>query len=127
MPAHMYPATPTLDCHHSEKQVFGLLRDNLTDASHVFHSVPVAKRDRNKKDREIDFLIIDEHRGGCLALELKSGHVTKDGHAWYTPQSGGLKSIESPAEQAKDSCYQLRAFVRSHNLFTRRRGRVPAF
>lgn len=108
--ARMYPdpidpETPS----SAERQVYGLLRDQLTDDHVVFHSVAwqAMTRGGRRRDGEADFLIVHP-TNGILVLEVKGGQIIHNRRRgeWYSiDRRGEPHAIKDPVKQGLESKY----------------------
>src|SRR4051794_29229622 len=107
--AQMYPRTLRAGDGHtpSEEKVFGALRDGLSDAWHVFHSVAWIERDaaEGAGDGEIDF-VMGHAEHGIVCLEVKGSGVECRHGEWSRLDRGGRRErIKDPFRQALDHRY----------------------
>ena len=94
-----YPEQPEFaEDRHAERAVWEALRDQLPDDAALFHSVGLLEGDR---ERELD-LLVAWPGVGIAVVEVKGGHVTRDGQGWYQESKGQKRKIGSPVVQAQD-------------------------
>lgn len=112
--ARMYPRSLLSDDVKSaaEVKVFALLRDQLDDEWHVFHSVSWVRRDRRDGalDGEIDFVLAHPDRG-IVVLEVKGGNLDCRFGEWSRRVGGTVERMEDPFQQALDHRYELQRLV----------------
>lgn len=120
--AQMYPSkiieyNPTF----SERVLYDLFRDNLSELFHVFYSVSWYYLDykNNRCHSECDFLILHE-KYGYICLEVKGGkNITLENNIWSLENfDGSIRTLkESPFAQAEKSAYYLKEyFEREMNI-----------
>jgi hypothetical protein len=113
--AQMYPSkiieyNPTF----SERVLYDLFRDKLSDLFHVFYSVSWYYLDYkgNRCHSECDFLILHE-KYGYICLEVKGGkNITLENNIWSLENfDGSIRTLkESPFDQAEKSSYYLKEY-----------------
>lgn len=112
--ARMIPETchPETDS-DAERNLFALFRDRLPPAFTVLHAVPILLRKRRltRQQGEVDFLIV--HRDlGWLALEVKGGLITVDGHRgeWCSTSRNGRRNSlpRSPFDQSRQAMHAVK-------------------
>ena len=112
--ALMHPRTLLADDVKSpaEVKVFGLLRDQLDDDWHVFHSVSWVRRDRDEGalDGEIDFVLAHPEKG-IVVLEVKGGDIDCRFGEWSRTVDGQRERMKDPFQQALDHRYALQRLV----------------
>lgn len=113
----MIPRDVRFEKSHAERRVFEALRDALPGSYTVLHHVPWVHRRRSggAYDGEADFVIVHPQRG-VLVLEVKGGGIRYEASTstWYTtPRRGSERRLHrDPFEQASDSKYKLRHWLR---------------
>lgn len=106
--AHMYPnqLDPKTDS-RAENLLYPLLRDQLPNSYHVFHSVAWQSRygRLGARDGEADFIIVHPDQG-ILVIEAKSGEIRYDGRSgkWF---QNNREMEKDPLDQAQRSVYHL--------------------
>jgi hypothetical protein len=113
--ARMIPNSIQFRRSNAEVHLFGLLKRSLPDPYTVLHHVPwVRKRaDDRARDGEADFVIVHPARG-ALVLEVKGGEMRYDaaeGQWWSRSRNGKEHRDKDPFDQARQACYDLRAFA----------------
>ena len=104
--------SPEAIVHGSERDVYIALRDQLSDAYRVVHSLPWLRPARDAIDAplregEADFIVF--HRDyGLLVLEVKGGaEIFAKGHQWFRKLAIGERHIANPFEQARRNMHAL--------------------
>lgn len=100
-----------------ERDVAGILVEQLPPDNLVYHSYPWLREERHSKDRkgtfiegEADFVILDP-KLGFLVLEVKGGTIFYDSrtHLWFRSlPNGNQKEIKNPFEQAAKNMHALK-------------------
>ena len=87
----------------SERQVFGIIKESLSDEWKVFHSFDFISRNVKKQtfDGEIDFMLYHPVKG-ILVLEVKGGSISYHDGQWYQEN----RRID-PVEQARRGKYAI--------------------
>jgi hypothetical protein len=89
----LFPAEPDFaEERRAERAVWEALRDQLPDDAALFHSVALLEGER---EQEIDLLVAWPGLG-LAAIEVKGGHVTRDGDGWHQESRGSKRKIGSP-------------------------------
>ena len=106
--ARMIPAIPReFDPASHEGTAFQALR-RLPDDYYVFHSLSLVTISRNNffKEREIDFLVVNQQKG-VLCIEVKAGSgIHYDNGQWYYT-NGTLMPHNGPYKQAESAKFYL--------------------
>jgi hypothetical protein len=120
--AKMIPDVPIAATESSaEREMFRLLKTELPDGFHVYHSVAFALsagRHHAPHEGEIDFLIV--HRElGMLAMEVKGGRIAYDGRqrVWTSTGRHGRNTIDDPFRQAEDFIHRLIREIKQRHIF----------
>ena len=87
------------------------LRDSLPDEAALFHSVGLLENDR---EHELD-LLVAWPGVGLAVIEVKGGHVTRDGNGWHQESQGLRRDIGSPVVQAQDGKHVLTRYLQRHS------------
>jgi hypothetical protein len=95
----------------AERVVWEALRDQLPDEAALFHSVPLLEGDR---EYEID-LLVAWPGAGLAAVEVKGGHVTRQGGDWFQESSGNRRRIASPIVQVQNGKHVLSRYLLQHS------------
>ena len=121
--ATMVPNIPVAVTESSaELEMFRLLKEQLPDEFHVYHSVAFVLsggRHHAPHEGEIDFLIV--HRElGLLAIEVKGGRIAYDGRqlAWTSTGRYGTNVINDPLRQAENGIHKLAREIEQRHIFS---------
>ncbi len=107
-----FPSQPDSDeQRRAERTVWEALRDTLPDEAALFHSVGLLEGDR---EHELD-LLVAWPGVGLAAIEVKGGHVTRDGDGWHQESQGQKRHIGSPVLQAQDGKHVLMRYLQRHS------------
>lgn len=104
--------SPDAIVHGSERDVYIALRDQLSDAYRVVHSLPWLRPARDAVDAplregEADFVVFHLDYG-LLVLEVKGGaEMFAKGHLWFRKLASGERQIANPFEQARRNMHAL--------------------
>ena len=104
--------SPDAIVHGSERDVYIALRDQLSDAYRVVHSLPWLRPVRDAVDvplreGEADFVVFHPDYG-LLVLEVKGGaKMFAKGHQWFRKLASGERQIANPFEQARRNMHAL--------------------
>lgn len=94
-----YPSEPDFaEERRAERSVWEALRGQLPPEAALFHSVGLLEGER---EQEIDLLVAWPGTG-LAVIEVKGGHVTRDGDGWHQESRGQRRHIGSPVLQAQD-------------------------
>lgn len=108
----LYPSEPIwLDDNGAERHVWEKLRDALPDDAAIFHGVRVQD---GAKDREID-LLIAWPGVGLAVIEVKGGHISREGGGWRQSDRSGTRRID-PLRQVQDARHSLQRQLRGRGL-----------
>lgn len=108
MTPFVWPENPTF-AHPSEKKVFEILRDSLSDNDAIFTNLKIT--DAQYGDVEIDLVLLIKDRG-CMVVEIKGGHIAFDGQEWIQSDRNETRKIY-PHDQAIKAMYSLRTYLRN--------------
>jgi hypothetical protein len=95
-----------------EKLIFYKFRnEKQTNSWYVLHSLFITRHIRNVSG-EIDFLLLVPGQG-IFCLEVKHGHVSRDGGTWTFTNRAGQKntSTKGPFRQVSDTMHSLRNWL----------------
>ena len=107
-----YPTEPDFaEDRRAERTVWEALRDSLPDEAALFHSVGLLE---GSHEHEID-LLVAWPGVGLAAVEVKGGHVTRDGEGWHQESKGQRRHIGSPVLQAQDGKKVLTRYLQRHS------------
>jgi hypothetical protein len=104
--------SPEAIVHGSERDVYIALRDQLSSAYTVVHSLPWLRPNRGDPDQalregEADFVIFHPDYG-MLVLEVKGGEeMFARGPHWFRKLKTGERAIRNPYEQARRNMHAL--------------------
>ena len=116
-----FPSEPDFaEERRAERAVWEALREQLPDEAVLFHSVGLLEGER---EQEIDLLIAWPGLGLC-AVEVKGGHVTRDGDGWHQESAGRKRPIGSPVLQAQDGKHVLVRYLLRHSTTSAGRSRA---
>jgi ATP:corrinoid adenosyltransferase len=116
-----FPAEPDFaEERRAERAVWEALRDQLPDEAALFHSVALLEGER---EQEIDLLVAWPGLG-LAAIEVKGGHVTRDGDGWHQESRGQKRKIGSPVLQAQDGKKVLTRYLQQHSTTSAGRARA---
>jgi ATP:corrinoid adenosyltransferase len=117
----LFPAEPDFaEERRAERAVWEALRDQLPDDAALFHSVALLEGER---EQEIDLLVAWPGLG-LAAIEVKGGHVTRDGDGWHRESRGSKRKIGSPVLQAQDGKKVLTRYLQQHSTTSAGRARA---
>jgi hypothetical protein len=96
----------------AERQLYALLRDQLSDDHVVFHGVAwqALSGEGRRRDGEADFVILHP-ANGILIVEVKGGEIVRDAAtgSWQSiDRHGSPHDIKNPIRQARESQYCFR-------------------
>ena len=118
MTARCFPEHPEFE-HDTERVVWAALRDQLPDDAALFANLDLTDR---KGDCEAD-LVVALPGAGIAAIEVKGGHVYRDGSTWRQTGGGVHGKAIRPVKQAMRAKFALRDYADRDPRWHRRRVR----
>jgi hypothetical protein len=116
-----YPTQPEFaEDRRAERTAWEALRDSLPNEAALFHSVGLLDGER---EQEIDLLVAWPGLG-LAAIEVKGGHVTRDGEGWQQESKGTRRKIGSPVLQSQDGKHVLVRYLQRHSTTSAGRARA---
>lgn len=117
----LYPSEPDFaEERRAERTVWEALRDQLPAEVALFHSVGLLEGER---EQELDLLVAWPGKG-LAAIEVKGGHVTRDGDGWHQASAGQKRRIGSPVLQAQDGKKALTRYLLERSTTSAGRARA---
>lgn len=116
-----YPSAPDFaEDRRAERTAWEALRATLPDNAVLFHAVGLLEEDR---EQEIDLLVVSPDVG-LAAIEVKGGHVSRDGQGWHQESQGNRRKIGSPVLQSQDGKKVLVRYLQRHSTTSAGRART---
>lgn len=107
----LYPAEPPSRDTGAERVVWQALRDQLPADAVLFAGVGLQD---DHVEREID-LLVAWPGVGLAVIEVKGGHVTRDGDGWWQSGHDSRHRID-PVHQVQEARHVLTSLLRRHRL-----------
>jgi|GEM_PF-458467 len=94
--------------HDSERIVYRVLKEQLSNDFVVLHSYPWLRPDRDGalREGEADFIVLHQDKG-MLVLEVKGGELRYQNGTWQRKKKHGYEPITDPFKQARASMHYL--------------------